>query len=70
MGLREAMPFINFSELYKGSKETKEVIRMYDVYCKNIDKENECYKKTAHRNQKWIGVFGSYVCLDCGADYV
>ena len=50
------------------SKQRMEEI--YQDYLAEIVKENECLRKTGHINQKWSGVAGCYVCLDCGAWYV
>lgn len=71
--MKKPVSFIRFKNFYnlddKGVS-TEQAEKMYSAYLQEVEKEEECYKNTRHRNQKQSGIAGYYVCLDCGAWYV
>jgi hypothetical protein len=71
-GIRQPVSFEKYRDFFKNCTNYKEeeVNGDYKKYLESIETQNNCWEKTRHRNQKWLGAFGCYMCLDCGCDYV
>jgi hypothetical protein len=67
-GIQEPVSLERFCKFHEGGVgwNSKEADGKYKIYLKSVKGENECWKKTRHKNQKYR--MGMNICLDCGAD--